>query len=377
MLENDMNIHTNMIGASKWEIDTPALLVDLPAMEKNLRQMADFFVGKEAALRPHVKLYNAAPELAHMQLKAGAQGVTCAKLCEAEVLAAAGIKDILIANQIVGPKKLERLVKVAAICDIKVAVDNSGNVSALSQAALENNVSIGVLVEVNIGHNRCGVAPFEAALQLSREVVNSPGLRYMGLMGYDGHCTLKVTDEEREGLALQANRLLAENRRYIEAAGIPVQIVSGSGTFTYRYATQVPGITEVQAGSYLLMDTAFKDHGVREFELTLSVLCTVTSRPTYPSDIDLAVIDIGRKSISAQLGMPEVKYPLEAKVFSLSQEHGRLSLEGDASRLKVSDKVELWVRDSNGTINMFDRIYAIRDGMVEAAWEIPLCGVAT
>ena len=372
-----MNIEDGNIGISKWELDTPCLIVDLAAMERNLHGMAGYFAGRSVNLRPHVKTHNATPELAQMQVEAGAQGVTCAKLSEAEVLAAAGIKDILIANQVVGPKKIQRLVRLASHTDIIVAVDNYKNIETLSYAAQQHGVSIRVLVEVNIGHNRCGVTPFDSALALSRAVTEAPGLKSMGLMGYDGHCTLRVDETERANKSREANTLLVENRRFIEAAGIEVPIVSGSGTFTYKFAAEIDGITEIQAGTYLLMDTTFKEKGVRDFELTLSVMTTVISRASYPSEIGLAVIDTGRKSVSPLLGLPEVKHPQGAEVISLNQRHGKVALEDSLLGLEVGDKIELWVRDANCTINLFNRIYGVRDDIVEVIWEIPLCGIST
>jgi D-serine deaminase-like pyridoxal phosphate-dependent protein len=339
--------------------------------------MADYFSGKEVQLRPHVKLYRATPQLAKRQIAAGAIGCTCAKLSEAETLVSAGIKEILIANQITGGIKMERLAKLAKIANVIVAVDNPNNVRELAACAQSHSVDIGVLVEVNIGHNRCGVAPFEQALNLSRQVIGKSGLKYLGLMGYDGHCTLKVSEEEREALSIEANTLLVKVKKYIENAGIDVQMVSGSGTFTYRFASQVEGITEIQAGTYLLMDTAFRDHGVREFDLTLSVLATVTSQPDYPHADGLFIMDAGRKSISPMLGTPEVKRPEGVYVYSLSDEHGRLKTGSGGVTPEVGEKVEIWVRDANSTISQFDRFYVIRDEMVEDVWPIPLCGVNT
>jgi D-serine deaminase-like pyridoxal phosphate-dependent protein len=377
MMPHDSQGSDALVGIHKSEIDTPALLLDLPSMEQNLQRMAAFTAAKGINLRPHVKTYKATPELAHLQLQAGAIGLTCAKLSEAEVLAAAGVKDILIANQIVGPKKLKRLAKLATTCEIKVAVDNPENVEALSQIACANGVVLGVLVEVNIGHNRCGVAPFADTLALVKLILQKRSLKFMGLMGYDGHCTTKVTEQERGPLSLQANTLLANTRKYVEEAGIAVEIVSGSGTFTYRYASEVEGITEIQAGTYLLMDSAFQEHGMREFERTLSVLATITSKPTYANANRLAIIDAGRKSISPQLGLPEIKSPNGVKVRSLSDEHGRIVLDAETQGLQIGDKIELWVRDANGTINQFDRFYAMRNDLVESIWKIPLCGVST
>lgn len=369
-----MSANKSEVGLQKNDINTPALIVDISILEENLNRMSSFFADRDVNLRPHVKTYNATPVLAHMQLEAGAIGVTCAKLSEAEILASSGITDILIANQIVGRRKIEQLANLTTISNIMVAVDNKDNVTALSEIANDKGVTIRVLVEVNIGHNRCGVGPYEPALELSHAVIESPSLSYQGLMGYDGHCTLKVDESEREALSREANALLANTRFFIEESGIEVPIVSASGTFTYKFASEIDGITEIQAGTYLLMDTAFKEHGVREFDCALSVLTTVISRSKYPGNIDLAVIDVGRKSISPILGMPEVKHPGGANLFSLSQEHGRVSLEGNGARSKIGDKIELWVRDANGTISQFDRFYAVRNDIVEDIWLIPGCG---
>ncbi len=365
------------VGMSIWELDTPALLLDLPKMEKNLKKMEDFFSQREINLRPHVKTYRGTPELAKLQLAHGAVGLTCAKLSEAEALVDAGLSDILIANQIVGPYKIARLMKLALKAKMLVAVDNTKNVAALSQAAVQAGVVLGVLIEVNIGHNRAGVAPFEPALELARTIIETPGIEFRGLMGYDGHCTLKVNGKERKELSVAANKLLVESKEFIEAAGITVPVISASGTFTYQYAAEIAGITEIQAGTYLLLDTAFAEHGVDGFECVLSVLATVSSRPTYPNEVDLAIIDVGRKSLSQTLGMPHVKSPEGAELFSLSQEHGRVALEGAAKKLDVGDKMEITVHDANGTINLFNKFYAIRDDVVEAVWLIPACGQNT
>jgi D-serine deaminase-like pyridoxal phosphate-dependent protein len=383
VLVTDPALTGAQVGWHKSQIETPALLLDLAAMERNLQQMLAFTTAKGVNLRPHVKSHKGATQLAHLQIQAGAIGVTCAKLSEAEAIAASGIHDILIANEIVDPHKIKRLVALAKSCAVKVAVDNPINVATLSQAAEAAGVRLGVLVEVNIGHNRCGVAPFDPTLALVKQVLQSPGLQFKGLMGYDGHCTTKVSETERGPLALAANTMLVQNRHYVEAAGIPVEIVSGSGTFTYRYACDVAGITEIQAGSYLLMDTAFRDFGVREFECTLSVLATIISTPTYPAatfddGTRLAIIDTGRKSLNPSYGLPEVKSPTSGVALrSLSDEHGRVLLSGDGEQLQIGDKIELWVRDANGTIQQFDRLYAIRNDHIEAIWKIPLLGVST
>jgi D-serine deaminase-like pyridoxal phosphate-dependent protein len=372
-----VSAHEYEVGLHKDEIDTPALLLDLRAMEHNLSTMAAYFDRIKPVLRPHVKLHRATPILAHKQMQAGAIGLTCAKLSEAEALAACGITDILIANQVVGARKIQRLVNLASYTDVLVAVDSYDNVLELSAAAQARGVELRVLVEVNIGHNRCGVEPLEPALALSKAVHEAPGLRYMGLMGYDGHCTFGVEDAQRSRLSKRANTLLVDTRHLIERAGLTVDIVSAGGTFTYRYAADIKGVTEIQAGTYLLMDTAFKEKDVGDFDCALTVLSTVTSRPSWKGAENLAIIDLGSKGISTLLGDPEIKDPQGAKVIRFSQEHGRVDVEHIARDLRIGDKVELWVRDANGTINLFDKFYAMRDDVVEAVWEIPNLGNRT
>lgn len=373
-----MTQSTKPISQNKFEIDTPALLLDLDAMEYNLHYMADYFIKRPVKLRPHVKIHKATPILAHMQLNAGgAIGITCAKLSEAECLAQAGIRDILIANQVIGPNKIKRLISLAKYSDVMVAIENASNAEEISTAAVAHHTTVRVLVEVDIGHHRCGVEPFEPALELTRKIVNLPGLLFMGVMGYDGHCTIKMPLSERRACSLKANQLLADTRTYIEKAGINIEIVSGSGTFTYQYAAEVPGITEIQAGTYLVNDTAFYEAGVTEFKPALTILATIISRQRRKGSENLAVIDMGRKSIDTYYGLPKVKAPLGVTVTGLSQEHGRVLLEGESSILDIGNKIEIWVSDANGTVNIYDELYALRGDIVEAVWQIPARGQST
>jgi D-serine deaminase-like pyridoxal phosphate-dependent protein len=373
-----MSKSTNGIGQKKFDIDTPALLLDLEAMEHNLNHMADFFIKRPVKLRPHVKLHKATPILAHMQLNAGgAVGITCAKLSEAECLAQAGIGDILIANQVVGPSKIRRLVSLATYSDVMVAIENARNAEEISTVAVAYNTKVRVLVEVNIGHHRCGVEPFEPTLELIHKILDLPGLCFMGLMGYDGHCTIKMPASERRACSLKANQLLVDTRTFLEQADINIEIVSAAGTFTYQHAVEVPGITEIQAGTYLLNDTAFYEAGVTEFNPTLTVLATIISRQRREGSEHLAIIDMGRKAIDTYYGLPKVRSPLGVTVTGLSQEHGRVLLEGESSKLDIGNKIEFWVSDANGTINIYDELYAIRGDIVEAVWPIPARGQST
>jgi D-serine deaminase-like pyridoxal phosphate-dependent protein len=365
-----MNIHEYEIGLHKSELDTPALLVDLDALERNIQRMAAFCQEYGVSLRPHAKIHKATPILAWKQLRAGAVGITVSKLAEAEVLASGGIRDLLIANQVVGARKIRRLVNLAAYTDVIVAVDSIDNVQEISRAAQDKGTIVGVLVEVNIGNDRCGVEP-TLALEMVQSILALPSIRFRGLMGYDGHLAFFEDLQERDKRSQAAYRLLVQTRDRLWQAGIPVEIVSGGGTGTFRSAAETRGLTELQIGTYLFNDTTYRDAGLREFDCALTVLGTVISRPRRAGAEDVAILDVGRKAMSTTHGLPEMKTPA-GNIFSMPQEHSRLKLSGpeDAARLKVGDQVELWVKDANGTINYFDQMYAMRGDRVEAVWNL-------
>ena len=371
-----MNIYEHEVGLPVSELDTPALLVDIAAVERNIHKMADFARQAGVALRPHAKIYKGTPIFAWMQLRAGAIGLTASKVSEAEVLASGGIRDILIANQVVGERKIQRLVNLAAYTDIIVAVDSLHNVQALSAAAQARGVTVGVLVEVNIGNNRCGVEPFEPSLHLAQIVHASPGLTFRGLMGYDGHLVFVKDFEERDRQSEAGYQVLVQTRDLIQSAGIPVEIVSGGGTCQHKPASRVKGITELQVGTYIFMDTTYRELGLENFECALSMLATVISRPDRTGAEDLAILDIGRKAMDLTYGFPQVKYP-PGEIVSMPQEHSRLKLETPGPDPRIGDKVELWVSDANGTVNLHDKIFIIRNGLVEAVWDISGRGKVT
>ncbi len=217
------------IGATLDQLDTPQLVIDLDIVDANLKRMFGAFQGKSVQVRVHFKSLKCAG-LARYIVQSGGQAFLCAKLNEAEILAEAGITDILVANQIVGPLKIHRLIELAKRTQVKVCVDDADNVAELSEAARKANVTLGVLVEVDIGMKRCGVEPGEPALALAQKIHSSRGLRFEGLQGYDGHLQLLHKDlEKKTQCELGLERLFA-TRRMIEEAGIPVAIVTGACT---------------------------------------------------------------------------------------------------------------------------------------------------
>ena len=349
------------------EIDTPALLVDLDALEHNIAAMAGHFAGTDKTLRPHTKSHKT-PAIAHRQLAAGARGVTCAKLGEAEVMADAGIDDILIANEVVGPRKIERLMRLAARCDIMVAADDPTALQRLQEAAAAADVRPRLLLEVNIGHDRCGLPPGPDPLALARQAEEASHLRFCGLMGYEGHVVDLEDREDRESGARQCIQRLVDARADLEAAGLEVRICSASGTGDYYISTGFSGVTEVQAGSYALMDAAYArlDLGFRN---ALTVLTTVVSRPSAGQ----VVTDAGLKSVTPEHGMPLVKGRPDLECHALSEEHGRLRAEGDP-RLEAGDLLEFVPGHGCTTVNLHDPLYAARGGLLEEIWPVAARG---
>lgn len=353
------------VGQSLWNLDTPALLVDLDRMENNIRRMADRCRTSNIAWRPHTKA-SKTPAIAHKLIQAGAIGITCAKLGEAETMAANGIRDILIANQVVGPQKIARLAHLQRQADVMVAVDHPVHIQAISEAARAIDVTVRVLVEIDLGMKRCGVLPGKPALELAQMAEAAPGVAFAGLMGYEGH-VMMMPDAEKEPACRTAMALLADTRATLEQAGIRVDIVSVGGTGTLAFTPDQPGITELQAGGGIFMDTLYSGGmHVKDLESALTILTTVVSRPAS----DRAVADAGRKSTSNQFSLPEVKDRTDIEVTGLSAEHVVMKLSPSAQSLKIGDKLELISGYSDMTIFLHDRIYGIRNEKVEAVWDI-------
>jgi len=355
----------NVVGMKKEDLDTPALCLDIRVVEANLKRMADFVAPLSVKLRPHFKTHKT-PILAQMQLAAGALGITCAKLGEAEALAAAGIKDILIANQIIGVAKIARLVNLAGYTEVMVAVDTVANVRDLAKAAADKGVRLRVIIEVDNGMDRSGTLPGEPTVALAKEIVAHPSLRFEGIMGYEGHAVMIQDLAERKRVAEKAMALLVGTRDAIVAAGIPVGIVSAAGTGTYAITGRYPGITELQTGSYLTMDAQYHDKvGMTEFGCALTLLSTVIHvREAH------AVTDAGKKCLTEEFGLPKVIAPQGWTLKGLSEEHGKLAPEANAAKLRVGDKIELIPTHGCTTINLHDEFHVIRDGVLEAIWPI-------
>jgi len=351
------------IGAPIEELDTPALLLDIDAAQRNIDKLADFFVDKACKLRPHFKNHKCTT-LMRRQLAREAVGVTCAKVGEAEVCVQAGLQDVLIANQVVGARKIERLLRLVPHATVRVAVDCEDNCRQLSELADRAGHTLGCLIEVEVGMKRCGVPPGEPALELARLIDGLPGLRFDGLQGFEGHSVLIQDDAERNQITFASMSQLVDTGRYIEQAGIAVPIISGGGTGTHDVTGTLEGMTEMQAGTYVTMDWRYKETRP-EFEIALSVLATCISAMAP----ERAVLDVGVKGVGAEFGPPIVRDRPDIDIsFFLSEEHGFLNVNGEP--LKVGQKVQLIPSHACTTCNLHRELYIHQDGRVTDVWPI-------
>jgi D-serine deaminase-like pyridoxal phosphate-dependent protein len=366
------------------ELDTPALVVELEVVERNIETLHAFFRRGEAGhtrtyakVRPHVTSHQC-PPIAQLQLAAGGTvgGIGVATVGEAEVFSNAGFNNILVANEIVTRAKIRRLCILARRHHITVAVDNPQNVDALSEAASNAGVTLHALVDVDAGLGRCGVAPGAEALDLARRVSHSPGLIFDGLMAYEG--ALLYRDQDM--LEAETRRRLqpvVDTRQLIEREGLPVSVVSVGGTHNYDIAGRMSGVTEVQAGSYPLMDYHYCQYRT-EFSPAAKVLATVISHPTENS----AVVDAGHKATGPDRGLPVLEGTPGAKATRFSAEHGVVELTSQAreagptgqSPLQPGDKVWLVPFDLELCVNQYDYIRVVRAGKLEGLWSIAARG---
>jgi D-serine deaminase-like pyridoxal phosphate-dependent protein len=345
------------------QVETPALIVDLDAMEANLRDMSNFFAGRACKLRPHFKNHKT-PVLAWKQIRAGAIGMTCATVREAEILVEHGIINILIANEIAGQEKPERLAELSRNASVMVGVDNVASIRDLAVAQRNRKSQIEVLIDVNTGLNRCGVVPGQPALELARYAVEH-GLAVRGVMGYEGHLQALPPSAERDEAVRVGAKAIVESAALLESAGIAATIRSTGGTGTYAAAGTYPGITEIQAGSYLLMDNIYVSRGA-SFQRSLTVLATVISTRGR----NHAVLDCGVKAISGERGLPTMKDVPGARLSALHAEHAILELNSESPVLTPGQKAEVWVHYSDATVNLHSKMYGVRNGELEETFLI-------
>ncbi|WP_296490162.1 DSD1 family PLP-dependent enzyme [Rhodoferax sp.] len=360
------------VGDPVSAIDTPALVLDLDAFERNLQRMADALRGHPVRLRAHAKSHKC-PEIARRQIALGAIGICCQKVSEAAVFVDAGIDDVLLTNQLVGTTKLLHLAELARRARMGVLVDDPLQVLALAEVARSQGVAIDVYVEVEVGGRRCGVAPGTAAARLARLIADHPPLRFAGLQCYHGAAQHQRTPLERAQAIAQACDAATLSRALIEADGLQVERITGAGTGTFLLERDSGVFNEIQAGSYIFMDRDYDDNQLGpqdvRFEHALFVRSAVLSR-TQPTR---AVLDAGLKASSVDSGMPAVWQRPELKYLKAADEHGVLELPAN-SPLALGDALMLVPGHCDPTVNLYDELVCIRGDRVEAIWPIAARG---
>lgn len=359
------------VGMPVTDIDTPALVVDLDAYEHNLDLMAASIAGTPVRLRGHAKTHKC-PTVALHQIARGAVGSCCQKVSEAEAMVAGGVRNVLVSNEVVGRRKIERLIGLARQAEITVCVDDPGNVDDLDAAARAAGVRLPVLVEIDVGNLRCGVAPGEPAVALARHVAAKSGLRFAGLQAYYGRAQHINEVEKRRAAIEQGIADVRQTIDLLERQGLACEIVSGAGTGSYRWEAVSGVYNEVQAGSYCFMDVEYGlvEGFPREFRQSLFVLATVMSRAAP----ERAVVDAGLKALSVDKGMPRVHGLADVEFLRASDEHGVLRVGSGARALRLGDRVWLIPGHCDPTINLYDWYVAVRGGRVEALWPITARG---
>ena len=348
------------VGQRLEEIDTPALVLDLDAFEKNLNTLNSAVAGK-VRVRPHAKTHKC-PDVAKRQIALGAVGMCCQKVSEAEAMVEGGVKDVLVSNEIVGAPKLQRLAELSRRARIGVCVDNAENVRQLKG-------DLDVYIEIDVGMRRCGVAPGAPAVALAREIVKS-GMRFGGLQAYHGRAQHMRSMEERHAVIETAAQHVQHTKRLLKEAGIDCPIVTGAGSGTFMLEVEAGAWNEIQCGSYAFMDVDYAKNEwaapLPRFEHALFVLSTVMSRPSA----EVAIVDAGLKASSVDSGMPGV-WQKELRYTHASDEHGWVEGKNPPP---LGEKLLLVPGHCDPTINLYDWYVCVRRGRVEALWPITARG---
>ena len=356
-------------GMREEEVDTPALIIDLDAFEANLDTMAGFLAGSDVKLRAHAKTHKSAV-VARQQMLRGAIGQCTQKVAEAEALAWGGIPDILVSNEVVAPRKLARLAALSTIAKVALCADDAGVVGLIEQAAEAAGIRMTVLVEIDVGAGRCGVAPGPEAVALAERIAGSRHLIFGGLQAYHGRAQHLRSPEQRAATIAGA---VEDSRRTVEQLrqrGLSCPIVGGAGTGTFRHELESGVYTELQAGSYAFMDVDYAaNQDAPPFRHALFVLAQVMSAPRD----GLAVVDAGHKAYAVDSGLPKVWQREGLRFAGASDEHGNIAVEGGVPP-KLGEKLRLVPGHCDPTIDRYDWYVGVRNGRVECLWPIAARG---
>ena len=362
-------------GMREDEIDTPALVIDLDAFEFNLDRMAALLAPTSVKLRAHAKTHKS-PVIAKMQIARGAVGQCVQKVAEAEILAWGGVQDILVSNEVVGAAKLARLCALSKIAKVAVCVDDAAQVAAIEAAAADAGIRMSVLVEIDVGAARAGVAPGPDAVALAQMIAGSKHLTFGGLQAYQGSAQHKRSVAERGALIGDAVESCRRTVEQLRQQGLDCAIVGGAGTGTFEIEAASGIYTEMQAGSYVFMDADYARNldamgaPVSTFRHSLFVLSTVMST-TRPG---LAVLDAGHKSVAVDSGLPVVWQRPDIRYVSASDEHGKLEVGSETAAPKLGEKMRLVPGHCDPTVDKFDWYVGVRGGRVECLWPVAARG---
>jgi D-serine deaminase-like pyridoxal phosphate-dependent protein len=359
--DNVRREYRTAIGQRRDELITPALVLDVDAAQRNIDHMASELKRMGGAtIRPHYKTHKS-PDLARRQLQAGAGGLSMATVWEAAILAAAGMDDLFVVNMVAHPGKVRVLAELARDHRVLVAVDEAANAAALSAAAVTAGSTLGIMVEVDTGMDRCGVDDAADCLAVARQVMDMPGLRFEGITGYEGHCSLTPDNELRHERQREAMKFFTGVAGLLEADGIGCPIRSAGGIATWNWTAAYPGMTEIQAGTYVVMDN-FHGRMVPGFEHSLTIQATVISRQSGK-----VIVDAGNKSVADPADVTMVGH--DHKVFRFDEEHGIFDASG-GSPLRVGDPVALVPGYSPSTVNWYDAYHVVHEDVVVDIWPI-------
>ena len=361
-------------GLTKATIPTPALVVDLDAFEANLQKMADHCRQAKCGFRPHAKTHKC-PAIAQRQMAAGARGICAATVPEAEALAAAGIRGILLTSPIVDAGKIGRMVALASGgADIMLSVGSQRQATLLAEAAEAARVDIPVLVDLDVGDRRTGSLPGEPAVELARQIAKSKRLHVQGVQAYAGHASHTVGFEARQKVSREAIGKAVETKKLLQKAGFDAKILSGGSTGTYNIDSAIDGMTELQVGSYVFMDVDYRRIGsssgqaiYADFQPSLTILATVVNA-THP---DRVSIDAGTKAVdTTTTNLPQAKNWPGIIYAKSGDEFGALTAEAGGKLPALGDRLELIVPHCDPSVNLYDRLYACRGEKVEAIWPV-------
>ncbi|MBP8255877.1 MAG: DSD1 family PLP-dependent enzyme [Opitutaceae bacterium] len=360
-------------GMTLSEVDTPALIVELAALDRNIRRLPAAIAKAPVRIRPHAKSHKC-PQIARLQIAAGAVGVCCQKVSEAEALVAGGISDIFVSNEIVGVRKLQALAELAARAQVSVCADDAGNVSDIAAAADRAGSTLTLFVEIDVGSRRCGVPPGSAAVDLARCILSYPRLRFGGLQAYHGPAQHVRDVAQRRAAATAAAESARLTKELLLSNGIECAVITGGGTGTFEFDAASGVYDEIQPGSYVFMDADYARNewagGEPDFQQSLFVWTTVMSRP----DRSIGSVDAGIKSLSNDSGPPQVRGRPDIEYVRGADEHGVLRFNLAERAPRLGEKLMLVPGHCDPTVNLHDWIVGVRDGIVEAVWPVAARG---